>query len=87
MSPNRRRTQRVLRIFKDLAAKAEPGTGIWPGAINDALRAEDSPMGSWEVRFELSQLEAAGEVRCDPDSGAFFLATTARRAAKKRSSG
>lgn len=86
MSSDRRRTQRVLRIFEELAAKAEPGQGVRPGAINDALRAADTPMGSWEVRFELSQLEAAGNVRCDPDSGAYFP-VPASQSAKKRSSG
>jgi hypothetical protein len=81
-----RRTHLVHRVFKDLVARAQPGTGIRPGAINAALRELGEPMGAWEVRGELSNLEASGDVRCEPETGLWFLVPADANRTKKRSS-
>lgn len=84
MATDLRRTHLVRRVFKELAQRAGGDEGIRPGAINAELRTLGSPMGAWEVRIELTNLESAGEVRCDPATGLWFLADAAQ--SKKRSS-
>ena len=71
MTADRRRTDLVLRVFKDLVAAGTDG--VLPGAINARLREIGEPMGTWEVRGELSTLEAAGEIAIDAN-GAWYLA-------------
>ncbi len=85
MATDLRRTHLVRRVFEELAQRPGGDAGIRPGAINAELRARETPMGAWEVRVELTHLEAAGEVRCDPATGLWFLADAAQ--SKKRSSG
>lgn len=76
----------MRRVFEGLAAQADPGVGIVPGAINAQLRELGSPMGAWEVRLELTNLEAAGEVRCDPATGRWHQVSAGAQQSKKRSS-
>jgi hypothetical protein len=72
VTEDRRRTDLVLRVFKEVVAA---GTAdVLPGAINERLRALGQPMGTWEVRGELSKLEADGAIVIDSDSGAWHLA-------------
>ena len=71
MTADRRRTDLVLRVLKDLIAAGT--NGVLPGAINARLREMGEPLGTWEVRGELSTLEAAGEIVIDDASGAWYL--------------
>jgi len=66
-----RRTDLVLGVFKELVANGSDG--VRPGAINDRLRELGQPMGTWEVRGELSTLEASGDIVIDEASGAWHL--------------
>jgi hypothetical protein len=74
-----RRTRRVLQVAQALLEQRPEG--IRPGDINARLRAEDEPMGAWEVRGELSRLERSGELALDPATARWRDATTARRSA------
>ena len=74
MSDDPRRTQLVLRIFKELAAQDQGGEGLRPGHVNDRLRELGIHMGSWEVRGEFSVLEARGEIALDEASANWHLA-------------
>ena len=77
MSIDRRRSDIVLRVFKELIG-ASPG-GVSPGAINARLRELGEPMGTWEVRGALSDLEAAGEIVVNAQTGAWHLGDSAAR--------
>jgi hypothetical protein len=72
-----RRTDLVLRAFNELTAGAPGCHGIRPGDLNDLLRKQGAPLGGWEIRFELSQLEHAGKVVVDPATGRFHPANGA----------
>lgn len=76
----------MRRVFEGLAAQAEPGAGILPGAINAQLRELGSPMGAWEVRLELTNLETAGLARCDGATGRWHPVSAGAQQSKKRSS-
>ena len=71
MTHRSRRTDLVLAVFKELVANG--ADGVLPGAINDRLRELGQPMGSWEVRGELSTLEASGDIVIDQATGAWHL--------------
>ena len=71
MTHRSRRTDLVLGVFKELTANGVDG--VHPGAINDRLRELGQPMGTWEVRGELSTLEASGEIVNDEATGAWYL--------------
>ncbi|NJN51998.1 MAG: hypothetical protein HC809_09715 [Gammaproteobacteria bacterium] len=86
MPSDLRRTRLVHTVFKDLIARGAPDAGIRPGAINTELRERGSPMGAWEVRTELTALEAAGEARCDPATGIWYLMDSGSQKSQKRSS-
>ncbi len=60
MSLNQRRTRQVFDAFQAIAATGR--NPIQSGEINAYLREQNLPMGSWEVRGELSNLEARGLV-------------------------
>jgi len=66
-----RRTDLVLRVFKDLVAGG--ADGVCAGAINQRLREIEQPLGTWEVRYELATLEASGEIVLDEDTGVCHL--------------
>jgi len=72
VTSDRRQTDLILRVFKDLVATGMDR--VLPGAINDRLRRLSEPMGTWEVRGALSTLEAEGEIVIDEDTGAWYLA-------------
>lgn len=81
MTSDPRRTDIVRRAFKELLAGGAGDTGLRPADICAHLRTAGQPLGSWEVRFELSQLEASGEICLDPATATWHSAT---RAADKR---
>jgi hypothetical protein len=71
VSHRSRRTDLVLGVFKELVANGVDG--VRPGAICDRLRELGRPMGAWEVRGELSTLEASREIVIDDATGAWYL--------------
>ena len=83
MSTDPRRTQLVLRIFKELTAQEQGRDGLRPGDINARLRELGIPMGTWEVRGEFSVLEASGDIILDEATANWLLAeaTSARQSA------
>lgn len=77
MSTELRRTHLVLDVLKSLIADGVGTDGLRPGDICARLREMGSPMDTWQVRGELTNLEAAGAISVDPRSGAWFLAEPA----------
>ena len=67
----RKRTETIYAIFRELAAGRRED--IRPGDINSVLRDRGQPLGTWEVRGELSVLESEGLIKCDPQTGAWHL--------------
>ncbi len=57
-----------------------------PGAINARLRELGEPLGTWEVRGELSALERSGEIVNDPATGAWSLAAKGGKSQRLRDS-
>ena len=74
-----RRTRRVLQVAQALLEQRPEG--IRPGDINARLRAENEPMGAWEVRGELSRLERSGELSLEPATALWRDTAGARRSA------
>ena len=72
-----RRTDLVLRAFNELIAADAAHDGIAPGDISELLRKQGAPLGGWEIRFELSQLEDVGKVAVHPATGRFHPAKAA----------
>ena len=83
MSTDPRRTQLVLRIFKELSTQEQGNRGLRPGEINSRLRELGIPMGTWEVRGEFSVLEARGDIVLDEATASWRLgdAASARQSA------
>lgn len=73
MTDDPRRTELVLRIFRELA-RSEQGAGIKPGQVNARLRELGIPMGTWEVRGEFSVLQARGEITLNEEDARWHLA-------------
>jgi hypothetical protein len=67
-----RRTHVVLDIFKSLIA-GNGSDGLRAGDICTRLREIGLPMDTWQVRGELSNLEANGSLIVDSHTGAWFL--------------
>lgn len=72
MSLAQRRTNLVLSVIEKLVA--EGCCQFRPGHLLERLREQNQPLGAWEVRAELSNLEDAGLIELDPDSGAWQMA-------------
>lgn len=53
---------------------AEGRAEFRPGDVVSQLREQNQPMGTWEVRGELSKLEAEGLIENDPDTGVWRVA-------------
>ena len=64
MSLEARRTDLVRAVVE--AVVADGHREFRPGDVVSRLREQNQPMGAWEVRGELSKLEAAGEIELDP---------------------
>ena len=70
-----RRTKLVLAAIQALA---NGGTqGFTPAEVGAQLRAQGEPVSAWEIRGELSNLEAAGNIRIDPASARWYLQAAA----------
>ena len=77
MSIDQHRTDQVFVAIEQLVASGR--TEFRPGHLADALREAGSPMLTWEIRGELSRLEAAGLIVSEPRTGAYTLAAEASR--------
>ena len=56
-----------------MVAEGLGAEGLRAGDICARLRDLDQPMGTWQIRSELSNLEADGSIVVDPGTGAWFL--------------
>jgi hypothetical protein len=79
LSIGHRRTKLVFATFEELVGEGR--TELRPGDITDRLRQRNQPLSYWEVRGELSNLEAEGLIEVHPDTGAWRLAQQAARKA------
>jgi len=83
VNPDSRRTDLVQRTFDDLVATGRYGSGLRPADVSARLREQGIPLGLWEIRYELSQLEHAGVIVLDADTGRWQPASA--RSGKRRS--
>ena len=72
MSESRRKTRTVYEAFVAVAEQ-HAGGPVRPGDLVAHLRAGNNPFGSWEVRGELSNLEALCVAVVDPVTGTWRL--------------
>lgn len=72
MSLAQRRTNLVLSVIEKLVAEGR--AEFRPGDIVSRLRQQNQPLGAWEVRGELTNLEAAGVIELDPDTAGWRMA-------------
>ena len=71
MSTDRRRTEAVYAVIKELFANGK--SSVRPGDVNALMRERNAPVGTWQMRAEFSKLEEADLIRCDDDSGEWVL--------------
>jgi hypothetical protein len=72
LSLEQHRTKLVLGIIEKLV---EAGLDEFrPGDITTLLREQNQPLGTWEVRGELSNLESLGVLQSNPLTGGWQLA-------------
>jgi hypothetical protein len=83
VNPDPRRTELVQRTFDELVATGRYAHGLRPADVSAHLREQGTPLGLWEIRYELSQLERAGAIALDEDTGLWQPAEA--RSAKRRS--
>lgn len=79
MSLDQRRTDLVIAVIEKLVADGR--TAFQPGDVVERLRQQNQPMGSWEVRGELSRLEAEGVLALDPNTAEWRKASARSRKA------
>lgn len=77
MSIEQHRTDHVFAVIESLVESGQ--STFRPGHIADVMRAAGAPMLNWEIRGELSRLEAAGLITADPQTGAYSVAKSARK--------
>ena len=88
MSIEQHRTDHVFAVIEQLVEAGH--IQFRPGHIADVLREAGTPMLNWEIRGELSRLEAAGLIESDDKTGAYLLAipeTESESEAKSRRTG
>ena len=71
MSIEQRRTKRIFEVIQEIVG-AE-GKDFRPGDIASVLRERGQPLGAWEIRGQLSILEAEGLIRLVPESGGWQI--------------
>jgi hypothetical protein len=74
-----RRTDLVLRVFEELLSTGRYDDGLRPGDIGTRLRELGTPLGSWEIRYELTALERLGTIALDEATGRWHPARTDAR--------
>ena len=62
----------VYGVIQELFADGK--TSIRPGDVSTVLRERGTPLGSWEIRNEFSNLEADNRIQCDAETGDWLLA-------------
>jgi hypothetical protein len=72
LSIGHRRTKLVFTTFEELVVEGR--SEIRPGDITQRLRERNQPLSYWEVRGELSNLEAEGLIEVRPETGGWQLA-------------
>ena len=77
MSIDQHRTDQVFVTIEQFVAGGQ--AEFRPGHLADALREAGSPMLTWEIRGELSRLEAAGLIASDPRTGTYTMVAEASR--------
>ena len=70
MSTDQRRTDTIYRVIQELAAEQPE---FRAGDIASFLRERGQPAAVWEIRGELSKLEAAGLLSNDPVTSVWKL--------------
>lgn len=78
MSTDQRHTDVIYHVIQELAIQ-QPN--FRPGDVANFLREKGQPSGVWEIRGELSKLEAAGLLKNDATTGAWSLAENVARKA------
>ena len=69
-----RRTKLVWLAINHLAGDSKaPGSGLTAADVGALLREQDTPMGAWEVRGELTHLEEVGLLTLDAQSGRWHV--------------
>ncbi|MCY3837760.1 MAG: hypothetical protein OXH09_03770 [Gammaproteobacteria bacterium] len=81
MSEQARRTKTVFDAVT--ALKAGGSTAFRPGDVTAHLRASGAPLGAWEVRGELTNLERLGLIVLDDDSATWRLVNGASFSVEK----
>jgi len=76
LNTDRRRSDTIYAVIQQIA---EDRPEFRPGDIADFLRDKGQPMGVWEIRAELSRLEAKGLLSNDANTGNWSLSTEASR--------
>ena len=76
MSNDQRVTDNVFAAVREVAASTPT---FRPGDVAGFLRDKGEPMGAWEIRGELSRLEAAGLLSNDPVTGTWSLIEESRQ--------
>ena len=71
MSTDRRRTEAVYAVIKELFADGR--SSVRPGDVNEVMRARNAPVGTWQMRAEFTKLEEADLIRCNEDTGEWVL--------------
>ncbi|HEY5679278.1 MAG TPA: hypothetical protein VIS55_04355 [Pseudomonadales bacterium] len=74
MSIEQRRTKRIFRVIQEIVGAK--GRDFRPGDIASVLRERGQPLGAWEIRGQLSILEAEGLIRLVPESGSWEMASS-----------
>lgn len=72
-----RRTKLVWLAISELAAQSSRA-GITLTDLGSYLRDRDTPLGAWEIRGELSDLEDLGLVRFDGENGCWDVIAAPR---------
>jgi hypothetical protein len=76
LTTDQRRIDAIYRIIQELAAEKPE---FLPGDVATFLRDQGQPVAAWEIRGQLSTLEAAGLLSNDPVTGAWKLSGEASR--------
>jgi DNA-binding IclR family transcriptional regulator len=74
-----RRTKAVYAVIEALVRDGQ--ADFRPGDVTAAMRKRGQPLGAWEVRRELSTLEADGLIELDPETGFWSLTAAASKKA------
>lgn len=72
LSLAQRRTNLVLSVIESLVSEGR--STFRPGDVVSRLREQNQPMGTWEVRGELANLEDQGVIELEVDTATWRMA-------------